>query len=134
LLLRSFAFFVVNFNGKAAWIPKSLGGVLPMYNRRKTHKNRSLLPFFLKNLCPCIFGNRLVTCRPVRFEIAMCTGATGMNSAFRYFLAVKVTDFFNEIIIFQCGRTTVADRTDILVVCVRMPCLFVSVSSFSLFV
>src|SRR5690606_18477339 len=67
-----------------------------------------------------VFFNWLVTDFSISFEIAESPCSTGMNNPLRNFFTVEMRDFFYEMIVFQCSRTSVAHSPDILIVFYRM--------------
>ena len=111
----------VEFYRKAARIARHLRGIAAADHGREADGQGRLLAGLLEQLGPGVCGGRLVADLAGDLELAIADEAAGMDHALRDALTVEMGDLFQELVIFQRGRTATAHCALRLVVGDRMP-------------
>ena len=87
----------------------------------EAHEHRGLHARLVQDAGPGVFAGRLIADLTVGLEITVGAGAARMDHALGNPLAVEMGDLLDELIVFECRGSALADRAHRLVVANRVP-------------
>nr|GFD24018.1 hypothetical protein [Tanacetum cinerariifolium] len=105
------AVFGVEFHREAAWVAQGFGRVATVAHRREAYEYGGLFAFGVEQLRAGVLFDGLAADSTVGLKRAVGTRTAGVHHTLGDALAVEVADFFDELVVLQRGRATVAHST-----------------------